>query len=165
MPGLDLGPSAWPCSDPAFAHALSVHLGGPLSASVLQAFRAMLSFKGARGFREGEGREAAADSVVSWHGMPLLGGVVRLEGSSTGGDGFLRAGAREDAAVDGSQPERVGSASELGPPPLEWRHCMDDLGSSNKLCSLALERVVRSNPASAHLVWGGGGDQFLPFLL
>ena len=79
----------------------------------------------------------------------------------------MRAGAREDAAVDGSQQQQQQeqASAEPGPPPLEWRHCMDDLGSSNKLCSLALERVVRSNPASAHLVWGGGGDQFLPFLL
>jgi hypothetical protein len=48
---------------------------------------------------------------------------------------------------------------------------MDDLGSSNRVCSEALERVVRACPGSAQLLWGGdrgGGhvsrDSFLPFL-
>ncbi|KAI3439023.1 hypothetical protein D9Q98_001435 [Chlorella vulgaris] len=62
---------------------------------------------------------------------------------------------------------------------LEWPHCMDDLGGSNKLCSEALERVIWACPGSAQLLWGntgsgaGGGarpvshssrDSFLPFL-
>lgn len=45
---------------------------------------------------------------------------------------------------------------------------MDDLGASNKLCSEALERVMRACPGSAQLLWGGSGhatsESFLPFL-
>lgn len=47
---------------------------------------------------------------------------------------------------------------------------MDDLGSSNKLCSEALERVMRACPGSAQLLWGSSGghtasESFLPFLV
>ena len=54
-------------------------------------------------------------------------------------------------------------------PPLEWPRCMDDLGASNRLCSEALERVMRACPGSAQLLWGSSGghtasESFLPFL-
>jgi len=56
-----------------------------------------------------------------------------------------------------------------GEAPLEWPRCMDDLGASNRLCSEALERVMRACPGSAQLLWGSSGghtasESFLPFL-
>jgi hypothetical protein len=46
VPGLDLGPSAWPAADPRFIGQLSAHLAGPLSGAALGALRAMLTFQG-----------------------------------------------------------------------------------------------------------------------
>lgn len=73
-----------------------------------------------------------------------------------------------DSGSDGGD---AGDAREEGAPPLEWPQCMDDLGSSNRVCSEALERVVRACPGSAQLLWGGerssghvSRDSFLPFL-
>ncbi|KAL4428595.1 hypothetical protein ABPG77_008907 [Micractinium sp. CCAP 211/92] len=49
VPGLSLGPSGWPATDPRFSQQLSAHLSGPLSGAVLEAFRSMLRFQGAAG--------------------------------------------------------------------------------------------------------------------
>lgn len=129
VPGLDLGPTGWPATDPAFTQQLSQHLRGPLSGAVLDAFRTMLRFQG-----------------------PAVGGG---EGSK-GGD-------QQGAAAATGETE----AEAL--PPLEWPRCMDDLGASNKLCSEALERVMRACPGSAQLLWGSSGghtasESLLPFL-
>ena len=78
------------------------------------------------------------------------------------------------SAGDGSkeqheEEEQQEAAAEEEEPPLEWPHCMDDLGATNKLCSEALQRVMRACPGSAQLLWGNSGghtrqESFLPFL-
>ncbi|PSC67904.1 furry homolog-like [Micractinium conductrix] len=68
-PGLDLGPSGWPASDPRFTQALSAHLSGPLSGEVLAAFKAMLRFQGgptdAASEGEASGEEEASDATAA----------------------------------------------------------------------------------------------------
>lgn len=92
-------------------------------------------------------------------------------GGSQGGDDAEAAGDEEAPSAPPSEPDAAEAAAEGGEEaPLEWRHCMDDLGASNKLCSEALERVMRACPGSAQLLWGSGGEHrstessFLPFL-
>jgi hypothetical protein len=61
----------------------------------------------------------------------------------------------QEAAAGAADAEAA--AGQAAAEPLEWQHCMDDLGGSNKLCSEALERVMRACPGSAQLLWGSGG--------
>lgn len=146
VPGLDLGPSAWPASDPGFTQQLSAHLSGPLSGEVLETFRAMLRFQGAAAAASAAGASAA---------------------TSGGGEAADGSGSEDDGAREAVGPPPAAAAAPAAP--LQWPHCMDDLGASNKLCSEALERVMRACPGSAQLLWGSSGghatsDSFLPFL-
>ena len=92
-------------------------------------------------------------------GGPLSGAVLEtfkalLAFQGGGGGGGGGGGSQEAAAA---AADAAAAAGQDEAEPLEWQHCMDDLGGSNKLCSEALERVMRACPGSAQLLWGSGG--------
>ena len=105
---------------------------------------------------------------------PLSGAVLETFKALLAFQGSGGGRSQEAAAADAAAAGHAEAEAE----PLEWQHCMDDLGGSNKLCSEALERVMRACPGSAQLLWGSGGggsgagggghmhqaSAFLPFL-
>ena len=199
VPALDLGPSGWPATDARFAAQLSAHLGGGLSSDVLAAFQAMLRFQGEHPFNLGTSPCSSPRSSLLTsanlrfaclsvlfaaqvtHNEPtaiFAGGEAQpLPERSGSGEAMASDGEEEEDEKDEEQEQQAQQEAQQAQQqqeqeeelPLEWPRCMDDLGASNRLCSEALERVMRACPGSAQLLWGSSGghtasESFLPFL-